>query len=88
MSKIPESSRGWHSLAGAGVYTNLSPEDIRRAINSGELAAYEKPLTYGRKPGARKHVFVRIKSADLDMWLESQPRVVYGGNGVKEVETA
>ena len=62
--------RGWLSLVDAGHYANISPEVLRAAIVAGELRAYEKPVSRGRKEGAaRRNVLLRIHREDIDRYI-------------------
>ncbi len=58
--------RGWLSVKEAGAYAGISPEIIKRAIESRELQAYVKPVTR-RSEG--KHVFYKVAAADVDRWI-------------------
>lgn len=60
-------SRGWLSVSEAGRYVGINPDVIRRAIASGELRAYEKPVTH-RSEGI--HRFLKVSRAEIDRWIE------------------
>lgn len=59
---------GWVSITGAGAYTGLAPDVIRRAIMAGDLEAYVKPATR-REHGRPQY---RVSKRDLDKWMRSQ----------------
>lgn len=62
--------RGWAPVSiVARQYLGIAPDVLTAAIKAGELAAYEKPITRGRKPGtdSRHHYFVSL--ADVDVWI-------------------
>ncbi|MBQ6395493.1 MAG: hypothetical protein IJH87_04040 [Atopobiaceae bacterium] len=66
---IPD-GRQWLSMSEAGVYAGVSPKIIKAGIVRGDLTAYPKPLTQGRKPGAlRRNDLYRISMTDIDTWI-------------------
>lgn len=71
MTKEIVADRGWLSLTTAARdYVHISPDVLRRGISAGELPAYKKPLTRGRKPGAtRENTLMRIHTDDIDDWI-------------------
>lgn len=62
-------SRGWVTLNEAGQYLGVSSELVRRAVATGELAAYEKPAT--RTRGRSGTALVAVE--DIDAWVRSWP---------------
>lgn len=64
-------NRGWMPYAlAAREYLGISPDVLRAAINAGDLPAYEKPLTRGRKAGAtREHHSYFVCLADIDDYI-------------------
>ena len=51
-------------------YLGISPDVLRGAINSGELPAYEKPITRGRKPDAcRQNHSYFVNLTDVDNYI-------------------
>lgn len=68
-------SRGWWPYTRvAKDYLHISPDLVREAIHSGDLPAYQKPITRGRKDSARHIVLVCLD--DADDWIRSKwPRV-------------
>ena len=63
-------SRGWWPYTRvAKDYLHVSPDLLRDAIYSGELPAYQKPITRGRRDSNRPIVFVSIE--DVDEWIRS-----------------
>lgn len=65
--------RGWMPYAiAAREYLGIDKSILLGAILRGELAAYEKPLTRGRKPGAtREHHSYFVCLADVDEWVRT-----------------
>lgn len=63
-----ETEAEWVSISGAGTYTCLAPDVIRRAIITGDLPAYVKPATR-REKGRPQY---RVSKRDLDSWMRSQ----------------
>ena len=53
-------------------YLGISPDILRGAIARGELAAYEKPLTRGRKPSSAKenHIWL-VYLPDVDEYIRT-----------------
>ena len=63
-------ARGWWPYTRvAKDYLHVSPDLLRDAIFAGELPAYQKPITRGRKDSKRPVVFVYIP--DVDEWIRS-----------------
>lgn len=63
-------ARGWWPYTRvAKDYLHVSPDLLRDAIFSGELPAYLKPITRGRRDSNRPIVFVSIE--DVDEWIRS-----------------
>ena len=56
------------SLSAAADYV------LRRAINAGELVAYQKPATYSES----KRTYVLVSPDDVDAWVRSLPLASYG----------
>ena len=51
-------------------YLGISPDILLGAIKRGELPAYEKPLTRGRKKGAqREHHSYFVRLTDVDTYV-------------------
>lgn len=65
--------RGWFSYVKvAKEYLGVSPDILLRAIKRGELKAYVKPLTRGRKEGAtHERNVVMVCLADVDEWIRT-----------------
>lgn len=65
--------RGWAPYATvAKERFGISPDVLRGAIERGELAAYEKPVTRGRKASAeRPHRMLWVSVADADEWVRA-----------------
>lgn len=56
----------------AKLYLGISPEILTGAIKRGELPAYEKPLTRGRKEGAAtEHHYYFVNLDDVDEWIRA-----------------
>lgn len=56
----------------ARQYLGISEDVLRAAINAGQLAAYEKPLTCGRKPGAaRENHSYFVYLPDVDEYIRN-----------------
>lgn len=72
-------ARGWVTLSEAGSYLGVSPELVRRAVATGELAAYEKPAT--RRDGPSGRYLVSLD--DVDAWVRSWP--AFGRSGMEVV---
>ena len=53
----------WLTAAGGAEYAKVSEPIIREAVKRGDLPAY----------GIGKGRNFRLKAADIDSWLESQP---------------
>lgn len=54
----------------AQFYLGVSPDLLLGAIKRGELPAYEKPLTRGRRPGAKtEHHSYWVFLPDVDEWI-------------------
>lgn len=66
--------RGWLTASGAARYVGISPELIRKAMFSGELPAYKKPVTHGRT-GERHNLLCRIAIEDIDAWVRTWEKV-------------
>ena len=66
-------ARGWMPYAiAARDYLGISPDILLGAIKRGELPAYEKPLTRGRKSGASKqHHSYFVCPADVDAYIRA-----------------
>lgn len=71
MSADRACERKWMPYAQAARdYLGISPDVLRGAITSGQLPAYEKPLTRGRKPGAsREHHSYFVNLGDVDDYI-------------------
>lgn len=67
-------ARGWMSLSAAADYVGLNKNVLRRAINAGELVAYQKPATYSES----KRTYVLVSPEDVDAWVRSLPLASYG----------
>lgn len=65
--------RGWFPYAMvAKHYLGISPDVLLRAIKSGQLKAYKKPLTRGRREGStsdRCSIFCCL--ADVDEYIRT-----------------
>lgn len=67
--------REWMSISEAGRYANIGSDVLRGAIEAGELDAYEKPVTRGRRQGAcRRNVLLRISKSDVDRYIRTHWR--------------
>lgn len=53
----------------AQEYLGVSPDLLRRAINNGELIAYEKPLTRGRTGTTRENHSYFVNLEDVDAYI-------------------
>ena len=64
-------ARGWMPYAlAARDYLGISPDILLGAIKRGELTAYEKPLTRGRKQDAkREHHSYFVRLSDVDAYI-------------------
>lgn len=70
-----DSGHEWMGLVEAGHYANVSPDVLKGAIIAGELDAYEKPVTRGRREGAtRRNVMLRVSRKDIDRYIRSHWR--------------
>ena len=67
----PPCERRWMPYAQAAkYYLGVSSDILLGAIKRGELPAYEKPLTRGRKPGAkREHHSYFVNLTDVDEYI-------------------
>ena len=65
--------REWMPYATAAkFYLGIAPDVLLGAIKRNELAAYEKPLTRGRKPGAAtEHHSYFVSISDVDKWIRT-----------------
>ena len=65
--------RRWMPYAQAAKnYIGVSPDILLGAIKRGELPAYEKPLTRGRKEGAkREHHSYFVNLSDVDAYIRT-----------------
>lgn len=53
-------------------YLGISPDILLGAIKAGELPAYEKPITRGRKPGAsREYHSYFVCLPDVDEYIRT-----------------
>lgn len=60
----------WPYAIVAQQYLGVSPDILLGAIKRGELPAYEKPLTRGRKEGAtREHHSYFVCLSDVDAYI-------------------
>lgn len=69
----PPIQRGWcpYSMA-ARQYLGISEDILLGAIKRHELPAWEKPITRGRKPGAKKeHHSYFVKLTDVDDYIRT-----------------
>lgn len=71
MAKPILAGRGWFSISEAGRYAGVSPDVVKRAVDAGELPAYEKPATYAEH---RVNRFLKVSREDVDAWVRSWPR--------------
>jgi hypothetical protein len=56
----------------AREYLGVSPDILLGAIRRNELPAYEKPLTRGRKPGAKcEHHSYFVNLNDVDAYIRT-----------------
>lgn len=65
--------REWMPLAQmAHDYLGVAPDLLREAINNKQLEAFEKPLTRGRKDGAKRqnHSYFVCRE-DVDKWIRT-----------------
>ncbi|MBQ2680610.1 MAG: hypothetical protein IJF97_01590 [Eggerthellaceae bacterium] len=73
---MPKRDRGiqqtWMPYSRAAQeYLGVSPDLLRQAINSGELAAYEKPLTRGRTGTTRENHSYFVNLEDVDAYIRA-----------------
>ena len=69
----PVCQRGWMPYrVAASDYLGIAPSVLLQAIRSGELTAYEKPLTRGRSAGStRQNHSYYVCLEDVDAWIRS-----------------
>ena len=65
--------RGWMPYSQAAkFYLGISPDVLLGAIKRHELKAYEKPLTRGRKVGAKTvHHYYFVCLEDIDTYIRT-----------------
>lgn len=66
--------RGWCPYAtAASQYLGISPDILLAAIKAHKLKAYEKPITRGRKPDAkREYHSYWVNLSDVDAYIRSE----------------